>query len=99
MNISENKTCKCGHLKSEHFLQVGGVTKWAFLGEGFFRTSQIGQGLCKKCMCPKYRSTIFSSQKEDFPQRKDLLEISENRCGKCGRLLENHKDAGHDFKK
>ena len=100
MMDSGDKNCKCGHIKHDHILQVGSVTKWGFLGEGFFRTPQIGQGSCKKCMCPKYKPPTFLNPrtKEEYPSRENS-EIKENRCLKCGRLLENHENVGHPFKK
>ena len=98
MSSPDSNNCNCGHLKLEHILQVGSVTKWAFLGEGFFRTTQIGQGLCSKCMCPKYQQPRFLKSSKEYPPR-EKFEVSEERCGKCGRLLENHENVGHDFKR
>lgn len=97
---SDNKNCNCGHAKQDHILQVGSVTKLAFLGDGFFRTPQIGKGLCKKCMCPKYKPLVFFNSKlKEYPAREKLLDVLENRCGICGRLVENHENVGHVFKK
>lgn len=91
--------CECSHSKHDHTLTVGSVSKWGFLTDGFFRTSLIGQGLCKKCMCPKFKQITFLNHKtKEYSTREIKLDISENRCGKCGRLLENHENIGHDFK-
>ena len=99
MASSSKDNCECGHLKNEHIFQIGGVTKWGFLGEGFFRTPQVGKGLCKKCMCPKYKPVTFlNSRKKSYSPREEISNITENRCEKCGHLLENHIDIGHEFK-
>lgn len=100
MTNYDNKNCECRHIKHDHILQVGNVTKWAFLGEGFFRTPQVGNGLCKKCMCPKFRPRTFlnSRKVKEYPPRENT-DLIENRCNKCGRLFESHENAGHIFKK
>jgi len=99
MTNSDDK-CDCGHSKNEHLWTQKGVTKWAFLGDGFFRTPQEGRGLCRKCSCPEYyRPSRRNPREMKYKQRTvNNKDDVENRCRKCGRLLENHNNVGHEFK-
>ena len=92
------KDCQCGHQKIEHVVEPKGVTKLGFLGDGFFRTTQLERGICSKCTCPKYKPPKFLKSKKTEYSPRDIPNFSESRCGKCGRLLENHENAGHEFR-
>ena len=101
MTLFDEKNCECGHSKQDHLWNQKGVTKIAFLGEGFFRVPQEERGLCKQCTCPKFLQPrlLRTKRKIQYLPRDKNPYGSENRCSKCGRLLENHENAGHSFEK
>ena len=96
------RKCHCGHLKNDHLW----VAKSLFtpshvpmhMVEAVVRTPQEGSGLCKKCLCPKYKPEIRFLQKPiEYPERPITNEDTEKRCTRCGHLLSNHVDVNHPF--
>jgi len=95
-----DKTCECGHIGKEHLWTQKGITKFAF-DTPFLRLPQEMRGMCKKCTCPEYHppKLLRFKRKIEYSPRENNPDDSENRCGRCGRLLENHENIGHPFKK
>ena len=96
MNKSDNK-CQCGHFEKEHLWKEKKMTRLAFASI-FFRTIQFERGVCKKCSCTEYLpyKLLRLKRKMEYAPREKIT-MDENRCTKCGRLLENHENVGHDF--
>ena len=79
--------CVCGHEKNKHVWIQKNVSKLAFLGEDFFRTSQKGRGACKKCSCWQYEtpSKFKSSRDIVYAERQEVTD--ECRFTRCGCYL------------
>ena len=65
-----------------------------------FAPLQEGKGPCMICECPKYDPSgrFKSNEKNEYSLRSIQHEEPEERCSRCGRLLENHKDVDHLFR-
>ena len=65
-----------------------------------FAPLQEGKGPCMICECPKYDPSgrFKSNEKNEYSLRSIQHEEPEERCSRCGRLLENHKDVDHPFR-
>ena len=100
MTIFDEKKCECGHAKEEHLWLQKNLSKLS-IGAMILRVPIEGRGLCKKCTCPEFKTPqlLRPKRKMDYQPIENISVGSENRCGVCGRLLENHDNVGHYFKK
>ena len=91
--------CNCGHFKNEHFLAVEtDPMNLAGITGKIISAVQLGNGLCKKCTCPKFKSqSRFRPKHIEYPEREIINNESEKRCTRCGRLLSNHAGIDHPF--
>ncbi len=94
------KRCDCTHTRNDHIIVHKDMTLLAYLDRGIFLTRQLDHGMCKKCTCPKYEPPrLFRSKRNmEYQVRPmDMLDDSEQRCRRCGILLERHSEVNHPF--
>ena len=94
------KNCECGHTQQDHAIIQKSMTKLAVLERGFFIPTQLDNGMCKKCTCPKYYPPRLFRKKREIEYRAkpmNVLDDSENRCTRCGTLFDNHSTMNHAF--
>ena len=99
--MKTEKECLCGHSKNKHMMTQKDTSLFDFiLHHQRFTPLQEGKGQCMIWECPEYESPgrFKSNDKKEYPLRPVKHEESENRCSRCGRLLENHKDVDHPFR-
>ena len=97
--MTNEKICDCGHSKKEHMLTQKSVSVLdVILFHDRVATLQEGKGECRICHCSKYEPPKRLNPRwgMDYslrPVKKDI----EERCTRCGRLLENHENINHPF--
>ena len=96
---NSDKKCDCGHSKYEHKLtQKNTSVLGVILFHDRVATLQEGTGECMKCHCPEYQPPKrFRPRRGMNYSLRENLDVYEERCTRCGRLLSNHVDVNHPF--
>ena len=99
-HMTKNKNCDCGHSKKEHMLTQKPLSALdVILFHDRVGTLQEGRGECRICHCSEYEPPKRLNPRwgMDYSIRSKRDDEREERCTRCGRLLENHKNVNHSF--